>query len=231
MEPYYTIVRTIDNKKEELGLVLTYNKYGKQNITSYLVGTYKNGEPKLNLYKFKQDNSVPGIIQLNNQIEQDEIISSQLETINVTGTKLIKNIIIVPINNTLLYVEPIYQVMLNEKSEVPILKKVIVASGNKVTIGNTLDEAINNLFTDYSVEINLEDTDSIESIIDAIIDANQNLKESKDANNFELMGKDLDKLEELINKLEILRKQEIEDIETEKIEKNNTENIVQNKIQ
>ena len=212
MEPYYTIVRTIDNKKEELGLVLTYNKYGKQNITAYLVGSYKNGEAKLNLYKFKQDNSVPGIIQLNNQIEEDEIISSQLETINVTGTKLIKNIIIVPINNTLLYVQPIYQVMLNEKSEVPILKKVIVASGNKVTIGNNLEEAINNLFTDYSIEINVEDVDNIENIIDAIIDANQNLQDSKDSNNFEMMGKDLDKLEELINKLEILRKKELESV-------------------
>mgnify|MGYP003297217981 CR=1 FL=1 len=190
MEPYYTIVRTIDNKKEELGLVLTYNKYGKQNITAYLVGSYKNGEAKLNLYKFKQDNSVPGIIQLNNQIEEDEIISSQLEAINVTGTKLIKNIIIVPINNTLLYVQPIYQVMLNEKSEVPILKKVIVASGNKVTIGNNLEEAINNLFTDYSIEINVEDVDNMENIIDAIIDANQNLQDSKDSNNFEMMGKE-----------------------------------------
>ena len=212
MEPYYTIVRTIDNKKEELGLVLTYNKYGKQNITAYLVGSYKNGEAKLNLYKFKQDNSVPGIIQLNNQIEEDEIISSQLEAINVTGTKLIKNIIIVPINNTLLYVQPIYQVMLNEKSEVPILKKVIVASGNKVTIGNNLEEAINNLFTDYSIEINVEDVDNMENIIDAIIDANQNLQDSKDSNNFEMMGKDLDKLEELINKLEILRKKELESV-------------------
>lgn len=225
IEPYYTMVRTVDNKKEQLGLVLTYNKYGKQNITSYTVGTYENGEPKLSLYKFKQDSSVPGIVQLNNQIEQDETISSQLETINVTGTKLIKNTIIVPINNTLLYVQPIYQVMLNEKSEVPILKKVIVASGNKVAIGNTLQEAINNLFTDYSVEINLQDTDDIESVIDAIINANKNLQESKQANDFELIGKDLDKLEELVNKLEILRLEEI------KLEEENYKKIQQEQNQ
>ena len=231
MEPYYTIVRGVDDKKEQLGLVLTYNKYGKQNITSYMVGYYENGEPKLKLYKFKQDNSVPGIIQLNNQIEQDEIISSQLKTINVTGTKLIKNTIIVPINNTLLYVQPIYQVMLNEKSEVPVLKKVIVASGNKVTIGNNLEEAINNLFTDYSVEINVEDTDNIETIIDAIIEANQNLQESKDSNNFEMMGKDLDKLEELINKLEVLRKEELDMLEQEEIEKDIDEKVIENKIE
>ena len=51
--------------------------------------------------------------------------------LSTTGTRLTKQMIVVPINNTLLYVEPIYQTMLNE-SEVPILRKVIVASGNKV---------------------------------------------------------------------------------------------------
>ena len=66
-------------------------------------------------------------MQINSQIEQDETISSELATLEVAGTKLIKNIIIVPINNTLLYVEPVYQVRLNE-SEIPVLKKVIVAS-------------------------------------------------------------------------------------------------------
>ena len=45
---------------------------------------------------------------------------------------------------------------------IPILKKIIVASGNKVSIGNNLQEAINNLFTDYSVEISTEDSDDVE---------------------------------------------------------------------
>ncbi|MGN1299220.1 MAG: UPF0182 family protein [Candidatus Scatovivens sp.] len=220
IEPYYTMVRTIDDKDYKLGLVITYNKYNKQNIISYLVGTYENGEPSLSLYKFKSNSNVAGIVQLNNQIEQDETISAQLESINTTGTKLIKNIIIVPINNTLLYVEPIYQVMLNENTEVPIIKKVIVASGNKVAIGNNIEEAINNLFTDYSVEISIEDSDDIESVINSIIKTNSNLKESLDSNDFELIGKDLDTLKELIDKLEILKNKE---------EKNNiNENQVQN---
>ena len=72
-------------------------------------------------------------MQLDNLIEQDEKISQELKLLNTTGTKIEKHIIVIPINNTLLYVEPIYQVMLNE-SQVPILKKVIVASGNKVAI-------------------------------------------------------------------------------------------------
>ena len=72
-------------------------------------------------------------MQLDTLTEQDESISEQLNSINVSGTKLEKNIIVVPIGNTLLYVEPVYQVALNE-TQVPLLKKVIVASGNKVAI-------------------------------------------------------------------------------------------------
>ena len=40
----------------------------------------------------------------------------------------------IPINNTILYVEPIYQVSLNETKSIPTLKKVVVACGNKVAI-------------------------------------------------------------------------------------------------
>ena len=115
--------------------------------------------------------------------------------------------IIVPINNTLLYVEPVYQTMLNE-SDVPILKKVIVASGNKVAIGDTLTGALQNLLSRYATNIEVEDTEDIEGLIDAIIRANQNLTESSNNNDWELMGSDISRLQELINRLEQAKEEE-----------------------
>lgn len=236
MEPYYTMLKLIDHDKAELGLVLTYNKYGKQNISSYLVGTVENGKSKLSLYKFKSETNVVGIMQLNNQIEQDATISAQLETLNATGTKLLKEMIIVPINNSLLYVEPVYQVMLNE-SEIPVLKKVIVASGNTVAIGDTLEEGLENLFSDsYSVDLDIVNTDDINALIDSVIKANNNLNESLNANNFEMIGKDITSLQNIINQLEAARKLELEQAAEEAIEENNetvennedTENEVSN---
>ena len=55
---------------------------------------------------------------------------------------VIQFMIIIPINNTLIYVEPVYQVSLNEKVQVQSLRKVIVASGNKIAIGDNLKTAI-----------------------------------------------------------------------------------------
>ena len=63
MDSYYTMLKTIDNNKAELGLLLTFNKLGKQNITSYLVGTVNDGKQKLSLYKFNQENNGVGIKQ------------------------------------------------------------------------------------------------------------------------------------------------------------------------
>lgn len=235
MKPYYTMLKLTDHDKAELGLILTYNKYGKQNISSYLVGTVENGKSKLSLYKFKSETNVVGIMQLNNQIEQDATISAQLETLNTTGTKLLKEMIIVPINNSLLYVEPVYQVMLNE-SEIPVLKKVIVASGNTVAIGNTLEEGLENLFSDsYSVDLNIVNTDDINALIDSVIKANNNLNESLNSNNFEMIGKDITSLQNIINQLEAARKLELEKIAEEAARDNNqdannqnTENIISN---
>lgn len=205
MEPYYTMVKTSDG--EQLGLVQIYTPDEKQNIISYLVGSNSNGNNELKLYKFSADSNIVGPMQLDKQLEEDEAISSELKSLNVTGTKLTKQMIAVPINNTILYVEPIYQTMLNE-SEVPVLKKVVVASGNKVAIGDNLTKALENLLSKYAVDIEVENTDDVEGLIEAIIKANKNLTQSNENNDWEMMGKDIKKVQELIDSLEKVKEKE-----------------------
>lgn len=223
MEPYYTMVKTIDENEATLGLVLPYTPYNKQNLTAYLIGTYKNGEPKLTLYRYPSDSNILGPMQIDTQLEQDERISQEIDALNVTGTKITKNMIVVPINNTLLYVETIYQQDTNEENSTPMLKKIIVASGNKVAIGDDLEEAINNLLSQYAVDIEIENTDTVEGLVQSIIKANQNLKQSNENNNWEMIGKDMSKLQELIDMLESLIEEE---------SKNNDENAnINNQIE
>ena len=198
------MVDTIDSEESKIGLVLPFTPDEKQNIISYIVGTYESGVPKLTIYRFASDSIILGPMQLDTQIEQDEEISSELEALNVTGTRITKNMIIVPLNNTLLYVEPVYQEYINEDDSTPTLKKVIVASGNKLAIGNNLNEALRNLVSQYAVDIEVENTDSIEDLVQAIIKANGNLKESTSNSDFEMIGKDIQRLQDLIDSLENL---------------------------
>ncbi|MBR3255275.1 MAG: UPF0182 family protein [Clostridia bacterium] len=217
MDSYYTMVKTVDNDAE-LGLVQLYNPKNKQNIISYLVGTSGVDGNKLTLYKISQDSNCAGPMQLAKQIEEDEEISKQLASLNVSGTRITKEMIVVPINNTLLYVEPIYQTWLNEESDVPVLKKVIVASGNKVAIGNTLQLALQNLLSQNAVAIEIENTEDIDGLIEAIIKANKNLAQSNSNGNWELMGKDIEKLQSLIDSLEQVK------LEKERKEKEYSDN-------
>lgn len=207
IKPYYTAVKTVDNSKTILGLVLPYTINEKQNINAYLVGSYdENGRKTLKLYKFNKDTAILGTLQLDTLVEQDEKISAELKSIEVTGTKIEKNIIVIPVNNTLLYVEPIFQVLQNENKTAPILKKVIVASGNKVAIGNTLEKALVNLLSQEAVSIKIE-TDNIDDLIEEIIKANNNLTESNKSNDWSLIGQDIEKLQSLINQLEKLNEE------------------------
>lgn len=214
IDPYYTMVKTVDSEDSKLGLVLPFTPNEKQNITSYMVGTYEGGVPKLTIYKFASDSNILGPMQLDTQIEQDEDISNELETLNVTGTKITKNMVIVPLDNTLLYVEPIYQQYINEDDLVPTLKKVIVASGNKLAIGDNITEALQNLVSQYAVDIEVENTDSIEDLVEAIIKANGNLKDSTENMNFEMIGKDIQSLQELIDQLEVVYEEQQEENNT-----------------
>lgn len=222
MEPYYTMVKTENGEK--IGLMQIYTPYERQNLISYLVGTTNGATNELKLYKFSADSNIVGPMQLDKQIEEDEAISSELEALNTTGTKLTKQMIVVPIENTLLYVEPIYQTMLNE-SEVPVLKKVIVASGNKVAIGDTLNKALENLLSKYAVDIEVENTEDMKGLIEAIIKANENLTKSNNNNDWEMMGKDIQKLQDLISSLEkVKEKEEKKEEELEKTTSNTTNN-------
>lgn len=221
LEPYYTMVKV--GNKNEIGLIQMYTPNEKQNLISYLVGSTEGANNKLKLYKFSADSNIVGPMQLNKQIKEDETISAELQALETTGTKITKNMIIVPIENTLLYVEPVYQTMLNE-SDTPILKKVIVASGNKVAIGDSLQGALQNLLSKYAVDIEVENTEDIEGLIDSIIKANKNLTESNNNNDWEMMGKDIQKLQSLIESLDKMKSSQKNDNKNTLNENTTTEN-------
>lgn len=228
IKPYYTMLKTSDSNSSRLGLVLPYTPYGKQNIKAYLVGSCdENGNNVLKLYNYTEDSNVLGPMQLDTQLSQDERISKEIDSLNVTGTKISKDIIIVPIDNTLLYVEPIYQQYVNETDSLPVLKKVVVASGTKVAIGDTFTQVLTNLVSQYAVNIEVGNSDNIDELVSLIIKANNNLKTSTQSSDWEQIGKDTKKLQTLIDRLEEVKAEldKKEQEEQEKISENINEII------
>ena len=218
LEPYGAMIKMPDSENAEFGLVQMYTQNGKSNIISYLVGTCEGTECKLKIYKYPTDSNILGPTQLDKQIEQDETISAELATLSVAGSKISKEMKIIPIGNTVLYVETIYQTMANEPNTTTTLEKVIVASGTKVAIGDTLDEAITNLLSQSAVNIEVTSTEDIEGMIQAIINKNKDLTESSERSDWEMIGSDLKELQGLIESLEKM------------VEKNELNSLFQNVI-
>lgn len=220
MSSYYTMIKD-KSQKQTLGLVIPFASYGKQNLISYMVGTTENGKNKLNIYEFSEDTNVLTPLQLETQINQDETIASEIASLNVSGTSISKNLVVVPIENTLLYVESYYQQYINESNQKPTLKRVVVASGNKVAIGDTLEEALDNL-TSKAVSIEINGNENIDDLINSIIKANENVKNSSKNNDWNLFGEDMQELTRLIEEL----KNAIEQRDANK----EAENIIENEI-
>lgn len=223
---YYTMVKD-KNGIEEVGLIVPFSSYGKQNVISYMIGTTENGQNKLKICEFLADSNVLSPTQLETQINQDETIASDIASLNVSGTKITKNLIAVPVNNTILYVETYFQQYINEDVQKPTLKRVVVASGNKVAIGNNIEEALENLSSTFAVNIDVENSEDLEDLVKSIIKANDNVKNSSKNNDWKLFGEDMQELSRLIDELQKV----VEENEKENKDENNDEsNRIENNL-
>lgn len=96
---------------------------------------------ELMVFELPKQELVFGPSQVEGRIDQEPTISQQLTLWDQRGSNVIRgNLIVVPINDSFLYVEPIY--LQATTSGLPELKRVILASGDRIVMRETLDEAL-----------------------------------------------------------------------------------------
>ena len=146
MEPYYVNMPLPGNDESEYLLIQPYTPREKTNMIAWLAA--RNDPPnygELVVYELPKQELVFGPLQIEGRIDQEPAISQQFSLWNQQGSRIIRgNLLVLPINNNFLYVEPIY--LVSETSALPELKRVIVASGNRIAMEETLAEAIISVF-------------------------------------------------------------------------------------
>ena len=146
VEPYYLITSLPDAPFEEFILLLPYTPKQRTNLIAWLAAR-SDGENygKLLLYEFPKQQLVYGTEQIEARINQDPVISQQISLWNRQGSRAIQgNLLIVPIKQSLLYVEPIY--LEAEQNSLPTLVRVVVAYENRIVMAETLDQALKAIF-------------------------------------------------------------------------------------
>ncbi len=146
VQPYYVTMRIPGETREEFLLMLPFTPSNRDNMIAWLAARSDGAEyGKLVLFKFPKDRLVYGPAQIDARIDQDPAISSQLTLWNQQGSRVIRgHLLVIPIGASTLYVEPIY--LQAETSKMPELKRVVVASGNRVIMEPTLEEGLTKLF-------------------------------------------------------------------------------------
>lgn len=101
-------------------------------------------KPGITIYKFPKAVQVNGPSQVNALIDQNPEIAAQFTLWNQQGSEVKKGrMVILPMGNSILYVQPIY--MLATKTKIPELARVIVSIGNQVVMDKTLHDAFGRL--------------------------------------------------------------------------------------
>jgi uncharacterized membrane protein (UPF0182 family) len=150
MEPYYVIMKLPHHQEEEFVLILPFTPSNKPNLVAWLAAR-NDGENygKLQAFFFPRDRQMDGPSQVEARIDNDPTISAQFTLWGQAGSTVIRgNLLVIPMEESLLYVEPVY--LQAESLAYPELKRVIVVSSNNVIMAESLSEALSSLTGDYS---------------------------------------------------------------------------------
>ncbi|MGK7892517.1 MAG: UPF0182 family protein [Xenococcus sp. (in: cyanobacteria)] len=146
VEPYYLIMRLPTERQEEFILLHPYTPTARPNLIAWLAArSDAQAYGKLLLYTFPKQKLVYGPNQIEALINQDPDISQQISLWNREGSRAIQgNLLIIPLQQSLLYVEPLY--LEAEENSVPTLVRVIVVYENQIVMEESLEKAIAAIF-------------------------------------------------------------------------------------
>ncbi|SHH30104.1 UPF0182 family membrane protein [Tepidibacter thalassicus] len=208
MESNYITFKLPKEKEAEFLLTIPYTPRGKQNMTALFVARNdKNKYGELIVYKFPKEKNILGPEQVEAKIDKDPEISKDLTQWNTGGSKVIRgNLLTIPIENSILYVEPLY-IKSDSKNSIPAVEKIFVAYKDRVVMRDTLEDALNAMFkgnqeitlpdaTDKDI-INLNKDELIKKANDIYEKAQQSIKNG----DFSKYGQYINELGEILKKL------------------------------
>ncbi len=146
MTPNYYIAKLPGEDTAEFFNSIPFTPKSKQNMTALMVARNDGDDyGKLVLYQFPKSRTIYGPEQIEAQIDQNTEISKEFSLWTSAGTTYRRgNMFIIPINSSILYVEPVYLEATN--SSIPEVKRIIMAYNDKIAYEETLADCLVSLF-------------------------------------------------------------------------------------
>ena len=143
VQPYHATLQLPGEVKPEFVLLLPFSPVKRSNLVGWLAA--RNDPPnydQLVLVRFPQQRLLLGPEQITSLIAQDPQISFQFGLWGrVGGSQLVRgNILVLPVGEGLLYVEPIY--LRSKSTNFPTLVRVVVTDGRRFVMERSLEVAL-----------------------------------------------------------------------------------------
>ncbi|MCU7513259.1 MAG: UPF0182 family protein [Ignavibacteria bacterium] len=147
VDPYYIMWQVPGSDKQQFVLMLPFTPKNRQVLIGWIAGMCDpENYGRFISYQFPKDQTVLGPQQVETKIDQDSYLSGQLTLWDQHGSKVIRgNVLAIPVNNTLFYVEPIY--LQAETAAYPELRLVVVMHQENMSYAKTFEEALGGLFS------------------------------------------------------------------------------------
>lgn len=146
--PYYLSMRMPDQKAQAFSLTTTFTPNGRDNLSAFMAVDSEAGTPdygKIRVLKLPTSTTVDGPKQVQSQFNSEQDIAESIRLLKGGDSDIeYGNLLTVPLDGGLLYVEPVY--VRGGGLKYPLLKKVLVTYGGNTAFEDTLDEALNKVF-------------------------------------------------------------------------------------
>ncbi|KYF95946.1 hypothetical protein BE20_43670 [Sorangium cellulosum] len=145
VEPYYVMWKPPGEGRPEFTLILPFTPKDRQVLIGWIAGMSDGDDyGRMLAYKFPKDTRVLGTQQMDTKIDQDPVLSAQLSLWSQRGQRVIRgNALVIPVEDTLLYVEPIF--LQADTAAYPELRVVVVMHGDRMSFASSLDAALRGL--------------------------------------------------------------------------------------
>jgi uncharacterized protein len=142
MTPTYVVASLPTQDQPEFMLILPFTPRTKDNLIGLMVGRCDSDNlGELVVLQLSKQELIRGPMQIDAAINQDQNISKDLTLWNQQGSQVLRGqILVLPVNDTFLYVEPVY--IQATQARMPQLKKVVLAVGDRLIYTDTYEEAL-----------------------------------------------------------------------------------------
>ncbi|GAB2628492.1 UPF0182 protein [Paractinoplanes abujensis] len=148
--PFYLNVQLPEQDQTRFQLTAGVTPANRENLAALISGSYVDNKPVLQVLELPDQTVTPGPVQVHQKMTANADVRQQITLLsnNAQSQVLYGNLITLPVEGGVLYVEPVYVRPSNQENAAPQLQKILMSygdGGTYVVLANSLSEGLKQL--------------------------------------------------------------------------------------